>query len=197
VDVHVNGTSVLSLTGQNTKAGSHNYHDGVDLQCAAGWTAYFDDFYVCDGSGSLNNNFLGNVKVVAIFPNGDAGPNAWTTSSGSTHYSLVDENPDPVNDASYVESATSGQEELWDYAAASAAAVLVLQVNTDCRVTDTTSFTLETQIKSGGTDSSDAGQVVASTDYTTKMRVSQTDPATSNPWTPAAVNAAQFGVKVG
>ena len=196
VAVHVNGSTVLTLSGQNTKAGADNYHNNVGLSIAAGFTPLFDDLYVCDSTGSLNHNFLGNVKVVAIFPDANGDVNAWTGSGGSAHYTYVDENP-VDDDTTHVESATSGQEELWDYATPSVGAVLGVQVNTDCRVTDVTTFTLDTQIKSSGTDSSDAGQAVTSTNYVTKMRISQTDPATSSPWTPTAVSAAQFGVKVG
>jgi hypothetical protein len=195
VSVHVNGTAVLSLSGQNTAGGYLTYFDCVLLSGGSGNYPYYDDFYVCDNSGSANNDFLGVCQALAIFPTADAGTNAWTTSTGGTHYNLVSENP-VDDDASYVESATSGQEELWNYGSLSGT-IKGIQINTDCKSTTGSAYTLKTQIKSGSTDSSDSGQSVSSTSYATKMRISETDPATSSAWLAAAVNSAQFGVKVG
>jgi len=152
-----NGSTVLTLSGQNTKAGADNYHNNVGLSIAAGFTPLFDDLYVCDSTGSLNHDFLGNVKVVAIFPDANGDVNAWTGSGGSAHYTYVDENP-VDDDTAYVESATSGQEDCGLRNGVSRRG-LGVQVNTDCRVTDVTTFTLDTQIKSSGTDSSDAGRL--------------------------------------
>ena len=64
MDVRVNGVSRLSLTGQNTKNGTDNYHNVAVIGCSN----YFviADVYVLDNTGTLNNDFLGNVKVVPL-----------------------------------------------------------------------------------------------------------------------------------
>ena len=196
VEVRVNGVTKLSLTGVNTKAGPDNYHDVVALAAAGGWIPTYDDWYVCDDSGPLNNNFLGDVQVGLLLPNAAGDAAGWTGSGGGAHYGYVDENP-LDSDASYVETNQSGAEELWNYQdPVSAPSVLGIQVNTDCRETDAESFCLKTLIKSGAATSAGTPQVIGSMAYLTQSRVCQTDPNTGSPWTPATLAAAQFGVQL-
>jgi hypothetical protein len=197
VDIQVDGVNVLSLTGQNTQAGSHAYHDGFHFEGISDNLPKIDDFYFLDTSGSANNDFLGKQRVVTVFPNAVGATGAWTGSNGSPHYSLVNENP-ADDDTTYVESNTTGQEELWNYTnPAGIGSIAGVKVNTDCRVTDGTPFTLDTMVLSGATGVSDGGQSISSTGYTTVGHIFEQDPATSSAWGATGVNNAQFGVKVG
>ena len=72
----------------------------------------------------FNNDFLGNVKVVPLFPSGDTATLQWTPSTAGTHYTLVNETKDN-DDTSYVEDATSGQVDLWNYQAAPSLGTIV------------------------------------------------------------------------
>lgn len=196
-DLRVGGTIVLSNPGINTKAGSHDYHDVVVIGAPMYLTARFDDIYILDGSGVVNNNFLGNVKVLGILPSADVGGYTdFAPSSGTDHYALVDENP--INDDSdYVESSTSGHKDLWDYTnLPGVGAIKGLQINSEVRETDANSFSLKTLIKSDTIESADAGQAIASASYRTLRRISEVDPATTAVWLLSAVNAARFGVEV-
>ncbi len=198
-EVRVGGTNVLSDTGVDTQAGSNPYHDGAQLDFDNGeGSVYFDDWYVCDGSGSDNNDFLGNCRVDAIFPDGDdtAG---WAVASGAgAHYLDVDENPTD-DDTSYVEDGTPGSKDLYDYGAmpADRGGIKGLSIKTVCRETDAVNFDLITPIKSGATESDDSAQLIGTTDYLVKRRVSELDPNTASAWTKTTLDAAKFGVKVG
>lgn len=198
-ELRVGGINKLSASGVDTKAGSNDYHTRVGWIGPANGAMYIDDIYILDGSGSANNDFLGNVKVVAIVPDGDvSGYQDFTPSAGSDHYALVDENP--VNDdTDYVESGTTGHKDLWTYVAASGLGTTIagIQINTMVRETDAESFSLKTLIKSDTTEDEGAGEVIGSTSYKMLKRISETDPATAAAWTSSGVNAAQFGVKVG
>lgn len=198
-EVRVGGVVVVSASGVNTKAGSNDYHDRVRLTFEFGTgTVRFDDWYVCDSTGSVNNDFLGNCRIVAVFPDGDdvAG---WDTASGAgDHYLDVDENP-MDDDATYVEDATTGHKDLYDYTAMEAGlgAIKGLVIKTTCRETDAENFDLVTPIKSGVTEDDDSAQAIGTTDFTTKVRISETDPNTASAWIGSDVDAAKFGVKVG
>ena len=193
-ELRVNGTTVASGSGVNTQTGSDAYYDRVRFFGGPYANPCTDDFYVLDGSGTSNNNFLGNNKIVAILPSADAGPNAWT-ATGTPHAAQVNENP-PDDDATYVQDSVSGDKELWDYASLSGiGTVQGIQISTDARLTDIGSIGLKTLAKSAGTESDDAGQAVTSTTYSTFMRIMATDPS-GNPWTQTTLNAAQFGVGV-
>jgi len=196
-ELRVDGSAVLSGSGVNTKAGSHDYHNCFQLYCATGSIPTFDDLYFLDSTGSQNNDFLGNCRVEAIFPDADGGTTQWTPSSGTDHYALVDE-AECNDDAEYVEDDISDHKDLYDYASLQyvTGGIKGLQVNTQARITDATSFDLKTTCHSGTTDSDDAGQALAAS-YADYRRIVELDPDTAAAWTVSGVNAAQFGVKVG
>jgi hypothetical protein len=179
-EVRINGVNKLSDPSENTKAGTHDYHTAFRIgEIAAVSLAHMvDDFYCLDGSGSVNNDFLGNQKVVTIFPIGDVtGYTDFTPSTGVDHYALVDENP-INNDTDYVESSTANHTDLWDYEAVSGlGAIAGIQINTHARETDAEDFTLKTVIKSGSTRLQNAGEVVSSTTYKSLRQVNAIDPA--------------------
>ena len=74
VTVQLNGTVILSLTGQNTLYDTTNQNIAALYFNAPGYGAMqvtVDDLYVCDGTGSSNNTFLGDCRVDTLYPNGD------------------------------------------------------------------------------------------------------------------------------
>jgi hypothetical protein len=197
-ELRVGGVSVLDDSGIDTKAGTHTYHDGVQLRIVegAGEDTWFDDFYCLDGSGATNNDFLGNMRVIAIRPDGDTAANGFTRSGGAENYDLVNEAPCD-DDTSYVESGTSTTKDLYTYDAVSGLgdSIKGIQINTVCRETDANSFSLVTVAKLGTTESNSAAAVIGTTDYVTKTRLMETDPD-GNAWTISNVDATQFGIKV-
>ena len=106
VEVRVNGVTLVSLSGINTQPGFHNYHNtvGVYIYRIGG----FDDYYICDSTGLLMNDFQGACRVIGLLPNADTGTEQWTPSTGTAHYACVDENP-PNAASDYVSSSTQAQ----------------------------------------------------------------------------------------
>jgi hypothetical protein len=52
----------------------------------------YDDLYLLDNSGSINNNFLGDMRVDAHFPvTPDGTHQDWTPSTGSDRFAVVDD----------------------------------------------------------------------------------------------------------
>jgi hypothetical protein len=196
-ELRVGETTVLSDSGIDTQAGSNAYHDAFRLNNAATTPLdpFYDDIYVCDGSGTINNDFLGNMKVVSILPDG-VGNSADFTPSAGANFTCVDEEVID-DDTSYVESGTSGHKDTHSFAdLSSVIGVKGIQINTTCRETDASSFSLVTVIRSDGTDYSDTPQAIGTTDYITKILLSETDPATTDPWLYSAINSAEFGYEV-
>jgi hypothetical protein len=197
-EVRVGGANVLSDTGVDTKASTHTYHNIVRLYQNTVYVCYpyYDDIYCLDGSGATNNDFLGNMRVIAIRPDGDTAANAWTRSGGAENFDLVNESICD-DDTGYVESAVSTTKDLYTYGAISelADSVKGIQINTVCRETDANSFSLVTVAKLGATESNSAASAIGTTDYIMKTRLMETDP-TGNAWTIANVDASEFGIKV-
>ena len=82
VDIHFNGSSVLSLTGQNTDQTLNAQASQVMFLGSANNADHtqFDDLYICDTTGSINNDILGPQKIVLIQPASDSRTNQFTTN---------------------------------------------------------------------------------------------------------------------
>jgi hypothetical protein len=87
VSVQLDGVNVLNLTGQNTQvtgnASANQVQLGADNGNTGSDTIYFDDFYICDNSGSLNNTFLGDVSMLARTPSANGTQNDYTATFAS------------------------------------------------------------------------------------------------------------------
>ena len=198
VEVRVNGTSLIALTGQNTKAGTHSYHDGVMFTASSQSSQQrFDDIYICDGSGSTQNNFLGVCQVIGLSATADTATIQFTPSTGLTHYNLVNERLED-DDTSYVESPTIGLTDYYNYLSnvlTGVGSILAIQVNTTCKIAGT-GCTLRSPISSNDVVANGTDNTVTSTSYACKHSISVVDPNTNAAWTIAGLNAASIGIKM-
>ena len=111
--VRVNGQTIIDAAGVSTginstqliiQAAKSDYF-GFSPQIGSG-NITFDDIYVCDGTGSTNNDFIGDVKILAVYPRLD---NTTQWSGGATpQFSLVNEHI-PDDDTTYISSSTANQ----------------------------------------------------------------------------------------
>jgi hypothetical protein len=196
-EVRVNGVTVLSATGVNTKAGSNDYHDIMAFRSqSANRGSQYDDWYVCDGSGATHNDFLGDCKIIRIDPDGDDAANWGTSTPSANHYENVDE-VETDDDTSYIEESASTTIDLFDYEdVASLGTIQGVQLSTECRDTDANTFSIITPIESGGNQYDDVAQSIGTQNYVTKRRIAGVDPDTASLWMATNLNAAKFGVKV-
>ena len=194
IEVRVNGAVWLNLTSQDTQPGSNAWHDAVRLGTVNA-VSRFDDMYVLDGSGSANNDFLGNRKVVAIDPDGAGDNTDWTPSAGS-NYQNVDDGDEVDEDTTYNETSTDAHEDLYTYEDLPGVTSSVdgLQITIETRVT-AGSMDLSHVIKTGTTTDAGSADTITSTAYVTSVRVEEQDPDTAAAWTPSGVNGAQFGIR--
>jgi len=200
-DIRVNGVSVLSNGSVDTRAGTtNNYGNRVRLYGPVGGAGsghFYDDFYVCDATGSVNNDFLGDRRVVTIFPNADTADEDFALSAGSDSFALLDDNG-LDDDTTYVESATVTDRDLFDFENVGALAnINGIQHSVIARKTDVDNFELDLVTKSSSTTDVAASQTVGSTSYDSFFRIQELDPNTAAAWTGTNLDAAQFGFDVG
>lgn len=193
-ELRVDGSNELSATGVDTNNGGNDYVTHVvpfGDPATTNYT-YYDDMYVIDTSGSYNNDFLGNMKVVMLVPDGDTGDADFTPLVGPSNYEDVDEGAVVDDDTTYVASTTDGDKDIYDYEDIGDVTIKGIQLHTEFRIDDADSFDLKTIIKSNGTEYPDSGEAAAAT-YAASMRLAETNPDDGNLWTSTTLNAAKFG----
>ncbi len=166
---------------------------------ASGEYSEVDDIYFADTNGATHNDFLGDVRIDAIHPNG-AGNYAQFTPSAGNNYECVDE--EIVNESDYVSSATDGQKDSYSYANAPTdlddADIKAVQIMSYAKRTATADTRKITPfIRTGGTDYSQSDVSLSDSFVETKGDIVLLDPSDSNPWTQAKINACEFGMEVG
>jgi hypothetical protein len=201
--VRVDGDIKITVaTGQDTKHSANATANQIlvaGAQTTTNPSALWDveDLYICDGQGSVNNDFLGDCRVDALLPNADGSNSQFTPSTGSDHYTLVDDSA-PNDDTDYLSSNTSGHKDTWAFAnltALTSPSLKGVQLNLTAKKDDAGTRLLKPVVKSGSTTSSGSSQGIG-TDYRQFAQIYETDPDTSAAWTEAGVNAAEFGGEV-
>jgi hypothetical protein len=196
-EVRVNGVNVLSATGVDTKEGTNNYHTTFKISGKYGENPSFDDLYCLDGSGAINNDFLGIRQVLATYPNAAGDVANWTPSAGD-NYACVDENP-TTDDTDYVQTSASGNLDLYNFTDLVGTDIVGtlngIQINMMVRNTGGGSLSVHQPSKLAGVQSDGTAAAVADATYAVKTRIMETDPSAAA-WTVTNLNSAQFGVKV-
>ena len=176
-----------------------------------------DDVAVNDNSGSFQNSYPGEGKVVHLYPNGNGDNSAWTGSDGNStdNYLLVDEFP-PDDATTYVQSNTSGQIDDYNLAATtseigSGDTITLVQVGFRNAVSDATGadpdVVLRVKAASGGTVEESPSLDINSTTYGSpggvallpianyNLTLYDLPGASATAWTKADLDTAQIGVR--
>lgn len=196
--VRVNGATVINLASQDTRNAGNASANVVQIgpQSTPGASYDFDDVYIFDATGAVNNDVAGDCRVEQLLPSGAGATTAWTPSAGA-NYAAVDEVP-PNGDTDYVSSATAGQTDTYafgDLSVASSGTVKAVQATVQARKDDAGSRSLAVVARPGSTDRVGATQAVADT-YAAYPQLWDTNPDTAAAWTVAAVNSSQFGTRL-
>lgn len=198
-EVRLNGDVILSDTGVDTQ---QTANASVD---AFGWNSfpdfawrYIDDLYILDTTGSDNNDFLGDVRVETIYPDGAGNETDWTPSTGSNWENVDDAQPDddstynyvasggglPANDLYTLGSLVTGVGEIYG-----------IQINSYTRKDDAGSVKLANILRTGGTTYSGMGVESISDSYNFQLDIVEQNPNTSSAWTIAEVNSLETGIR--
>lgn len=194
-EVRLDGSTVINVSGVNTMNASSGHAKIAAIQFggySSSTNMEFDDMYLCDNSGSVNNDFLGDCSIGLLVPDGDSSVQL-SRSSGSTNYSLVDEYPGD-SATTYVYSATAGHKDLYTLTNPPAGSPVIAgaAVCADARVTAGALRQMKLHLNGGG-----AGSTTLDTPSAHGYRqfVRETHDG-SNAWTVSALNSAVAGIEV-
>lgn len=159
---------------------------------------YSDDLYVCDDSGAECNDFLGDTRVVALFPDADGAHTDWTPSAGVDHYAMVDENP-PDGDTTTNNSATPTDRDSFDFEdlpGGIAGTVHAVCAAINSRKDDAGTRTLQPSVRVGGTDYDGSSVNIPDTYAYHNLYAWELNPDIAAAWTVATVNALESGYEL-
>lgn len=203
VECRINTETKVSLVGANTQntsvASADSAFIGVN-QGALNSPASFllDDFFVNDTAGSVNNTWLGNVRVKtqAVIANGPTQNfSIGGTSPAATNWQSVLNNL--LTDAQYVYSPTVGNYDLYQLDPnLNSPLVHVLQVRAAARQDDATQRAIKHKLKIGATEYDGSIDHYLNQTYTMYRTRWETNPATGVSFTGTEVNGLYAGVKI-
>ncbi len=167
----------------------------------------FDDIYICDSTGTVNNDFLGGRTSVKLFtPTANGSESDWTGSFSDIDDILSD------NDTSYINTSITGDIDLFKFTRNMFDLINVdgIQINSLSRKDDVGDRGIKHVIKadvSGSPTSVENGLTVnfspltivpfpMSDTYVNNYTISETDPDTTSAWTEVALLDAEFGIKL-
>ena len=199
IDIQLNGASTLALSGIDTNNGGTSTatsflmgYANSGIGATPGYS--FDDVYLANTSGSVNNDFLGPVRVVAVLPDG-AGNSADFTPSAGSNYQNVDETSQD-GDTTYNSETTPGDHDTYTFGALGVTGTVKgVQTNLMVRSDGAGAETVRPKIRIATTDYSGT-TVGVTTSYADSLEIFETSPATATAWTVTEIDGAEFGIEL-
>lgn len=197
VEIRAEGVTVLNLTGVRTISNIGGYAatvQNVTMHQSSGLGLvgfYVKDLILWDGTGGVNNNFMGSCQVLKLLPNGDTSL-GWTPSSGTTGYNLIND-ATPDDDTNYISAPfplpSASQFTLTDLPV-NVSTVRGVQLMHRSKKTDGGDGNVQISAVSGANTGNGADRAIT-TAYTYSYDLFQLDPSGSA-WSRTLVNALQL-----
>jgi hypothetical protein len=194
-EVRVNEQVWVSFTGDTQQSTTLSTANRIILYGRDVHVAY-DDLYICDGTGSTNNTYLGDVRIDTVRPNAPGAAANFSRQGGAANWENVDDTLTDA-DSSYNFSNTVGHKDCFDCAnlPSIVGTIFGVQVSLAARKDDAGSRTLRALTRVASTDY-EGGDLAPGTDYRFFRQIWEQNPNTAAAWTETQINAAEFGYKV-
>ena len=194
-EVRVNEQVWVTYTGDTQQSSSLSTANRISIYGRDVHIAY-DDLYVCDGTGSANNTYLGDVRVDTVRPSGAGNHADFSRQGGASNWENVDDTSID-DDSTYNYSNTVGHKDSFDCANLPSVTGTIngIQVSLGARKDDAGSRILRALARLSGTDY-EGSDLAPGTDYRFYRQIWEQNPDTSAAWTEAQINGAEFGYKV-
>jgi len=186
-----------TITSVDTRSSTSAYETSWDAVQLFSWgaTTIYDDIYICDGTGSTNNDLLGNLYVEAITPTGAGTTTDFTPSAGS-NYQNVDETGLSDDDTTYNEATANGDIDLYSMSNLPGGGdIFGVQVQAEVRVTEGDMRKVKLLAREGTTTGASGQFSTLNDTYGGRAYVFETNPDTSLAWTSTEVDAIECGIE--
>lgn len=161
-------------------------------------TILYDDLFWWDTNGSRNNTFMGDQKVLTLFPDGNDANQDWSVSGAGSGYEAIDETP-ADDDTSYIEA--TDVDSISDFTVedipaetgviniVSAVSVYSKQKKTDAGTANSQMSVLVNGVSGNGEDRP------VTTAYTYYTDIFEVSPDTGTTWTEDEINSMKLRIK--
>ena len=197
LSVRINGIMAIQMTAQNTIQGG-----GQLLTAFVGavpgqncpLTIDVDDFYIADTSGTINNTFLGDVRVDALQAQADGSLNQWTASPvGTAAWEAVSDE----DEVTAINAPNVGLRQSFDVEplpVIATPAIYGVQLTMLARKTDAGLGKVKGLVVSGA-QSAVSTDIILQEQLAWQSTLFERNPNGNVQWTEAAFNTAEFGVE--
>ncbi len=192
-EVKVDGVSYVSFTGDTRNAGNAQVTN-MRFTSTGGCVAYYCDWYINDTTGANNNDYLGDLRVAELYPNGPGSSTQFAVTGAAANWQAVDESS-PDGDTTYVQDAVVNDKDLYTFQDVASPTIYAARLLLLGKKTDAGARSAAGTCKSGATNS-DGTTTALSTDYLYVKALYATDPNTGAAWTQTNLNAAEWGPKI-
>lgn len=197
LSVRLNGVLAIQMNAQNTIQGGGQLLTAFlgaipGQECPL--TIDVDDFYIADTSGTINNSFLGDVRVDALQATGAGSLNQWTvTPAGVEAWEAVSDE----DEATSISAPSAGLRQSFDVESLpvmATPAIFGVQLTMLSRKTDAGLGKLKGLVVSGAQIATSA-EIVLQEQRAWQSALFERNPNGNVQWTEASFNAAEFGVE--
>ena len=197
LQVRLNNTQIVSATGDvnNASVSPHSFHFATTLD---GHHTRIDDLYICDTTGSTNNDFLGSLVVETLMPGGAGDSTQFTPSTGSNFQNVDEVYTD--GDTTYNESSTVGHSDYYDVGNLSSLTGTVHGIFPwyFARKTDITDYTVAAVLYDSDnmTDNNLTSHTLNHSGYEIVQEIKELNPDSGSAWAISEINALQLGITI-
>lgn len=197
VIVRIDGSKVIDFTGNTRNGGTSVMLDTLKLtgNGATDPGVTLDDLYILNSTGTTNNDFLGDVRVQSLVPNG-AGSFTQFVPTGATE-NWQNASDVPYNTTRYNSSDTVGDRDTYTLTdtLSGTGAVYGVQTNMIAAKGDAGSAGLKSVLISDGTTHYGPDRNLNASPIQSRVIYDQ-NPATGSAWTVSSVDNLEIGAEV-
>lgn len=195
-EVRINENVWVTYSGDTQYSSTLSTARRMSFHTASFVAALFHDIYVCDGTGTTNNNYLGDVRVDTLAPSGAGATTDFTPTGSAINYENVDETS-AVSTTNYNSSDMVGAIDSFVFGdlAAMGSDIKGMQINLAAKKDDSGTRTMKAIARLSNTNY-EGDEITMTDSYFIHRQIWEQNPATSEDWDEAAINGAEFGYKV-
>jgi len=182
---------------KDTCNGSNAYVGCAKINPTYNLNHYIDDLYICDTAGSKNNDFLGDIRVDPLRPNGAGTHTDFNPSTGSNYENVDGIYPD--DDSTYNDSqdVAAGEQDSYAMESLDVLGLTIHGVKDQITVRKTDSGSREVKILTRQGASDYLGDTIILADsFTTHTRIMENNPDDSAAFVEADITSGEVGVEV-